>query len=259
MTNDEIRIGLIDSPFVIWVSSFIRHSGFVILVLLLLSSCRKPGTPAAIWCETGTGPGQVVYPRGIVYKSADDTFFIVDRVARIQHLDHKGNYLDEWQMPMWQLGKPVGIAVGPDGNVWVPDTHYHRVMVYTPDGKNIREFGEMGTGPGQFIYPTDIAFDSTGPDFRQRVWRQRPHQRLRSRIAISSTRSASSARAMANSPGRRSILIEKDLIYVTDASNHRISCLQNRRHVGPQHGTLRLGARRVSISPTDWTWIATAI
>src|SRR2546421_12310800 len=131
----------------------------------ILPGCRKVGEPEAIWCETGTGPDQVVYPRGIAYKKADDTFFIVDRVARIQHLDHKGNYLNEWQMPEWQLGKPVGLTVGPDGNLWVPDTHYHRVMVYTPDGKNIRSFGSLGQGPGEFIYPTDIAFESSGRIF----------------------------------------------------------------------------------------------
>src|SRR5215468_6316945 len=124
MTNEEMQTSKRDGRFVIRISSLIRHSGFVILVFLA-ASCRKPGEPSAIWCETGTGPNQVVYPRGIAYSPRDDTFFIVDRVARIQHLDHNGKYLNEWQMPQWQLGKPVGLTVAPDGNLWVPDTHYH--------------------------------------------------------------------------------------------------------------------------------------
>lgn len=52
--------------------------------------------------------------------------------------------LNEWQMPQWKLGKPVGLSVGPDGNLWVPDTHYHRVVVYTPTGEKLREFGSFG-------------------------------------------------------------------------------------------------------------------
>ena len=38
------------------------------------AGCGDHAKPDAIWCETGTGPNQVVYPRGIAYKSADDTF-----------------------------------------------------------------------------------------------------------------------------------------------------------------------------------------
>ena len=88
-----------------------------------------------MWCETGTGPAQTVYPRGIAYSPADDTFFIVDRQARIQHLDRAGKFICEWHTPESQQGKPVGLTVGPDGNLWVPDTHYHRVLVSAPDGR----------------------------------------------------------------------------------------------------------------------------
>jgi DNA-binding beta-propeller fold protein YncE len=226
---------------------FLLHlcSSVFICGSILFCGCRKPGTPEAIWCETGTGPGQVVYPRGIVYKSADDTFFIVDRVARIQHLDHKGNYLGEWQMPQWQLGKPVGIAVGPDGNVWVPDTHYHRVMVYTPDGKNIKEFGQMGTGPGEFIYPTDIAFDETGKIF---VSEYGDNDRIS--VFDKDLKFLYQIGKFGQGDGEfsrpQTIIIEKDLIYVTDASNHRISVyktdgtfVRNMGHCGSGLGEFR--------------------
>ncbi len=51
------------------------------LLLAGLGGCDNGGTPVAVWCETGTGPGEVVYPRAITYSRADDTFFIIDRVA----------------------------------------------------------------------------------------------------------------------------------------------------------------------------------
>jgi hypothetical protein len=44
--------------------------------------------------------------------------------------------------------------------VYVPDTHYHRVVVYSPDGRLLRKWGERGFGPGQFMWPTDVAFDA---------------------------------------------------------------------------------------------------
>src|SRR5207237_3892786 len=132
---------------------------------VVLNGCTKSTQPDAIYLETGASEGQVVYPRGITYSPSDDTFFVVDRMARIQHFDHAGHYLNGWRMPNWALGKPVGLSVGPDGNLWIPDTHYHRVVVYTPQGQQRREWGSQGTDPGQFIYPTDVAFDSAGHVF----------------------------------------------------------------------------------------------
>jgi hypothetical protein len=33
---------------------------------------------------------------------------------------------------------------------------------WSPDGREIRRFGEKGTGPSQFDLPTDVAFDDAG-------------------------------------------------------------------------------------------------
>src|SRR5439155_3473800 len=98
-------------------------------MLLLLSGCGDGNAPDEIWCDTGIGPGQVVYPRGICYSPGDDCFFIVDRHAHVQHLSRKGECLSDWRTPEWAMGKPTGISVGPDGNVYIPDTHYQRVLV----------------------------------------------------------------------------------------------------------------------------------
>ncbi len=201
--------------------SYLCSSAFICGCFFFLG-CRKAGQPEAIWCETGTGPKQVVYPRGIAYKSSDDTFFIVDRVARIQHLDRAGNYLNEWQMPEWQLGKPVGLTVGPDGNLWVPDTHYHRVMVYSPDGKNLRSFGKLGQGPGEFIYPTDIAFDFAG-----RIYVSEYGDNDRISVFDRDANFLYQIGCFGQGDGEfsrpQSMVIDGETIYVTDASNHRIS------------------------------------
>jgi ABC-type Fe3+ transport system permease subunit/DNA-binding beta-propeller fold protein YncE len=191
------------------------------ILSFLILGCDDSKLPDAIWLETGNGPGQVVYPRAITYDKNTDTFFICDRLARIQHLDHDGKFLNEWQMPQWKLGKPVGLSVGPDGNLWVPDTHYHRVVVYTPLGEKLREFGSFGTAPGQFVYPTDIAFDAKGKIYvseygdNDRISVFSPDANFLYSIGKFGTGDGEFSRP-------QSMVLLDDLIYVTDACNHRI-------------------------------------
>jgi DNA-binding beta-propeller fold protein YncE len=197
------------------------HVAAVLVLALLFPGCGRGGKPEAMWCETGVGPGQVVYPRGIAYSGNDDSFFIVDREARIQHLSHDGKPLAEWRTPEWAQGKPVGLTVGPDGNLYVPDTHYHRVLVYSPSGQLLKEWGEKGTGPGQFIYPTDIAFDSAGNIF---VSEYGDNDRIQ--VFDPAGKYVREFGKFGDGPGQfsrpQSILIDGDMLYVTDACNHRL-------------------------------------
>ena len=191
-------------------------------LLLTLAGCGDPNEPDAIWLRTGAGPGQVVYPRCIDYSAKDDTFYVVDRLARVQHIDEDGEYLGHWTMPDAQNGKPTGVTVGPDGNVYLADTHYQRVMVYAPDGRHLRQWGEQGKGPGQFIYPTDVAFDEKGNVFVSEYGDN-------DRIQVFTP--AGTFLYAFGKPGRgpgelarpQSMVIDDGLVYVTDASNHRIS------------------------------------
>lgn len=138
----------------------IRHSTFI--VLAILAGCGNRTAPEAIWAGGGRGEGQLVAPRGLDYDPRSDTFVVVDRTARIQRFDAEGNFLNGWRMPEWERGKPVGVSFGPDGNIWIPDTHYHRVIVYTIAGEFVRQFGTRGSGNGEFEFPTDVAFDKRG-------------------------------------------------------------------------------------------------
>jgi ABC-type Fe3+ transport system permease subunit/DNA-binding beta-propeller fold protein YncE len=193
-----------------------------ILLALALPGCRDGAQPQAVWCNTGSGPGQVIYPRAITYSKNDDTFFICDREARIQHLDHQGKPLAEWRTPRWAQGKPVGLSVGPDGNLYVPDTHYYRVLVYTPNGELLREWGSKGTDPGQFIYPTDIAFDSRGHVF---VSEYGDNDRIQ--VFDQAGKFLYQFGRFGDGPGEfsrpQSMVIHADLVYVTDSCNHRLN------------------------------------
>lgn len=60
-----------------------------------------------------------------------------------------------------QFDQPHGIAVGPDGTVYVADTDNNRVQAFGPSGAYVRAWGTNGTGNGQFRSPYGIA---AGPD-----------------------------------------------------------------------------------------------
>ncbi|MCA9295819.1 MAG: SMP-30/gluconolactonase/LRE family protein, partial [Phycisphaerales bacterium] len=115
-----------------------------------------------MWGSTGRGPSQFMYPRGIATDPERDAVFVVDKAARIQRFSTDGTQEAEWFMPESALGKPTGLNVGPDGSVYVADTHYFRVMTYDRDGHELQRFGAYGKEPGQFIYPTDVEFGPAG-------------------------------------------------------------------------------------------------
>jgi ABC-type Fe3+ transport system permease subunit len=205
-----------------WIGPGVRRISIFLFTFSIfhLVGCDK-SQPEAIWCETGTGPAQVVYPRAIAYSKADDTFFVIDRMARVQHLDRKGKCINEWRMPQWQVGKPVGVSIGPDGNVYVPDTHYQRIMVYSPKGELLRHWGSAGTGNGQFIYPTDIAFDTKGHIF---VSEYGDNDRIQ--VFSQAGEFLYAFGKFGKGDGEfirpQSMVIDDDTMYITDACNHRI-------------------------------------
>jgi len=75
------------------------------------------------------------------------------------------------------LGKPGGAAepdyfyqpndviVAPNGAIFVSEGHgagNNRILKFTADGKLIKTWGKLGTGPGEFDQPHALAFDSKG-------------------------------------------------------------------------------------------------
>jgi hypothetical protein len=55
------------------------------------------------------------------------------------------------------------IAFAPNGHLYISDGYANaRILEYSADGKKIREWGEAGTGPGQFRLPHSIQVDENG-------------------------------------------------------------------------------------------------
>jgi len=102
---------------------------------------------------TGTGPGGIaVDKQGNVYVA--DTWN-----HRIQKFDNTGKFVTSWGSfinlsdpasasdtdPNSKFYGPRGVAVGPDGNVYVTDTGNKRVAIFTPDGKYVKQISSNVT------------------------------------------------------------------------------------------------------------------
>jgi secreted PhoX family phosphatase len=124
------------------------------------------------------GAGMFVTPHGInIDKSGD--IWVTDFAAK----GDKGKQVIKFSpdgKELMRLGKagvtgdgpdtfsqPDCVVVAPNGDIFVADGHTPgkgtmRIMKFTKDGKFIKQWGELGSGPGQFNVPHALAFDSKG-------------------------------------------------------------------------------------------------
>lgn len=145
-----------------------RRAGVLTILSAAVSvfaACEPPAlTPngvIGVFGDVGLGPGAFSYPRAITAEPTG-SIFVIDKNGRIQRFNEDGAFETFWRMPETERGKPVGVSIHPDGRIFVADTHYHRVTIFDRDGTPLGSFGGEGTGDGEFLLPTDVAFDASG-------------------------------------------------------------------------------------------------
>jgi uncharacterized protein (TIGR03663 family) len=133
-------------------------------------------TADIVFGTQGSEPGQFQNPRDIAV-SPDGSLYIADTMNhRIQHFSADGSLLQAWgsyadlsrgAAPGGTFYEPWGVAVGPDGSVYVTDTWNHRVQRFTAEGEFISMWGFFGQGetPLALWGPRDIAVDTQGQVF----------------------------------------------------------------------------------------------
>ncbi len=196
------------------------------LLCAFLSGCVPTGDierpPDAVWGRRGIGEGRLQKPRGLTLDDRGNVY-IVDMTARIQVFDADGRYLRGWSTPEHETGKPTGISVDRNGNIVVPDTHYFRVLFYSPEGELLDTWGGTnGSGPGEFGFVTDVVQDSQGNYY---VSEYGGHDRIQKFSPEGEYLLEWGGHG--DAPGRFSrpqsmAVDEHDRIWVADACNHRI-------------------------------------
>ncbi|MFH1723998.1 MAG: PKD domain-containing protein [Elusimicrobiota bacterium] len=107
----------------------------------------------------GLGDGQFAQPIGIAVDSAAGIVYVADRENdRIQKFDLNGDFIGKFPAGP----NPHRIAVGPSGDVYVTFPSNYAFRKYSPSGALLGEWGERGSGPGQFWGPTGLAVNTDG-------------------------------------------------------------------------------------------------
>jgi sugar lactone lactonase YvrE len=110
------------------------------------------------WGKKGKGPGQLDAPIGLAIDGKDEVLVTEFRNNRVQRFSAEGRSLGSFDvepMPGWT-------AVDRQGRIYVAPMMRHKVCVYSPDGRLIREWGSHGKGDGQFDQPGGIAVAPDG-------------------------------------------------------------------------------------------------
>ena len=120
-------------------------------------------------------------PRAIAAGLDEDIYVADSRNHRIMHIAGDGSLLQQWgtfadnasgNAPLGTFNEPWGVAVGPDGSVYVSDTWNHRVQKFTETGEPVTSWGQYGqpfpddpASQSSFWGPRGIAVDSQGHVF----------------------------------------------------------------------------------------------
>lgn len=194
--------------------------------------------PNLVWGRFGHSDGRFQKPRAMVM-SPKNELYIVDKSARIQVFDpndrelerHRGDKLPEgkflrgWQTPIWKQGKPTGLGWGNDDVLLVADTHYYRVLFYSPEGvlDEARTIGgEFGDDPGQFHFLTDVVQDTRGHYFVGQYGQIDQIQEF-SPDGGFIRRWGTQGRNLGEFARPQCLIMDNEgLLWIADASNHRV-------------------------------------
>jgi sugar lactone lactonase YvrE len=145
------------------------------------------------------------------------------------------------------LGKPGGAAApdyfyqpndvitAPNGDIFVSEGHgagNNRVLKFDKNGKFIKEWGKLGTGPGEFDQPHALAFDSKGRLF--------VGDRNNNRVQVFDQDGTfiQEFRQFSRPSG---IFIKNDILYVADSESESVSQNHNGWKRGIRYGSIKDG------------------
>src|SRR5262245_2115673 len=109
------------------------------------------------WGRPGKGEGEFDACVGIAIGKNDEVYTSEFRNQRVQRFTSQGRFLGAFAVQP----HAGGVAVDPEGNVYVAHWNSDKVAAYSPRGKLFREWGRKGTGDGEFQLPGSLAL---GPD-----------------------------------------------------------------------------------------------
>jgi len=214
------------------VSRLFARSLLALGPLVLLGGCDTDRTNIghleSIWGRRGISDGRLQKPRAMTIDE-HDRLYLVDMTARIQVFTTSGEFLHGWRTPVHESGRPVGLGIGRQGHVLVADTHYYRLLVYSPEGRLLLTIGgTCGQKPGEFGLVTDAVQDRQGNYYIGEYGEYDRIQKFTSdgRFLLAWGGHGSDPGQLMRPQGLE--IDEEDHIWVADSCNHRIQVFDGR-------------------------------
>jgi tripartite motif-containing protein 71 len=142
----------------------------------LIYEYTTSGTLVRKWGGTGSGPGQLTYPEKLALDAQGNLYVTefgspsfngsLGENDRIQKFSPTGTPLARWGTlgsGPGQFNGPVGIAIDPQGNIFVADVANHRIQELSPTGQPLTQWHTVGSGIGETTETGfDLALDASG-------------------------------------------------------------------------------------------------
>ena len=228
---------------------------WVLLAATAGCDLKSRSAPELVWGVHGINPGHLQKPRAAAF-DAQDHLYLADLTDRIQRVRPRRPIPSvSWRTPDFNVDGPSGLTIDRLGRLLVADTHFYRVLVYSPNGEILFQIGDgvQGTTPGRFGYPTDVVIDREGNFYVAEYGEN-------DRIQVFSPEGKWLRQwgGHGYEPGEflkpRALAIdEKDRLFVADSCNHRIQVFDTPGQAAQVLGLARRRARRdeLSLRPGD--------
>ncbi|MBN1878468.1 MAG: TIGR03663 family protein [Anaerolineae bacterium] len=190
-----------------------------------------------LWGGYGTAPGEFNEPWGVAVDLEGFVYVADTWNHRVQKFDATGNFVATWgslfQSPVvdiydgqGQFYGPRGIAIGPDGSIYVTDTGNKRVQVFDTRGNLLHiiagwsKSGGSDTDIQRLNEPVGIDVSPTGEIFIADTWNRRVQVLTLEGYDI---RQWEIATWGSGHPGEKPFLtFAGDIVYVDDSARQRI-------------------------------------
>lgn len=111
----------------------------------------------------GAGEREFNYPTYLAF--AQDTLYVTDtmnnRVVALADGGHGAvRTFGKRGLALGDLVRPKGVSVDGDGNVYVVESLYDTLLVYSPEGEFLLPIGGTGTATGRFYLPAGVWVDA---------------------------------------------------------------------------------------------------
>lgn len=208
---------------------FMRFSILLLIFSYLAAGCSSSNQePDLVWGKRGIRPGDFIKPRAVTMgkdSAGNEELYIVDFAGRIQAFDLNGKPLRNWNTPSIENGRPAGLAWSSKlQQLLVADSHYQRILCYSPTGQLLKTITGDSTALGPFQYIGDIVEDREGNWYisefgneeQDRIRKLTPEGKL-----ITSWGSHGTETGQFSRP-RGLAISDANELFVADSCNHRI-------------------------------------